>query len=117
MDTDRPKLQELQTGIHITLSPNDTRQLQDLNTENDSLYLFYNTGEVDCYDMTSRKRLYSAAAYAETEQQYFARTSLVVKAPNSFYQLRTDIKVVCSVSTHANGHGKRYLKKTMHLIL
>lgn len=52
------KLQELQTGIHITLSPNDTRQLQDLNTENDSLYLFYNTGEVDCYDMTSRKRLY-----------------------------------------------------------
>ena len=86
------KLQELQTGIHITLSPNDTRQLQDLNTENDSLYLFYNTGEVDCYDMTSRKRLYSAAAYAETEQQYFARTSLVVKAPNSFYQLRNGYK-------------------------
>ena len=26
------KLQELQTGIHITLSPNDARQLQDLNT-------------------------------------------------------------------------------------
>lgn len=86
------KLQELQTGIHITLSPNDTRQLQDLNTENDSLYLFYNTGEVDCYDMTSRKRLYSAAAYAETEQQYFARTSLVVKVPNSFYQLRNGYK-------------------------
>ena len=42
--------------------------------------------------MTSRKRLYSAAAYAETEQQYFARTSLVVKAPNSFYQLRNGYK-------------------------
>ena len=38
--------------------------------------------------MTSRKRLYSAAAYAETEQQYFARTSLVV----SFYQLRNGYK-------------------------
>lgn len=86
------KLQELQTGISLTLPEEDTRQLQDLNTEGDSLYLFYDTGEVDSYDITGRKRLYSSAAYTAAEQKDFARTSLVVKAQKGFYQLRNGRK-------------------------
>ena len=37
------------------------------------------------------------------------------KLQTAFTNYATDIKVVCSVSTHANGHGKRYLKKNYAL--
>ncbi|WP_255489432.1 two-component regulator propeller domain-containing protein [Dysgonomonas sp. 216] len=63
-------------------------KLQDLQTTDNHLYLFYNTGEVVCYDLKTRERLYNIAAYPETEQVYFEKTSLVVKGEKGFYQLR-----------------------------
>ncbi|MFD2287833.1 helix-turn-helix domain-containing protein [Pedobacter petrophilus] len=63
-------------------------ELQDLTSEKDSLYLFYNTGKVVCYDLKSKKKLYSAAAYPADQQKVFKSTSLVVKAKDGFYQLR-----------------------------
>ena len=54
--------------------------------------MFYDTGEVDGYDITNKKRLYSVAAYTAAEQDDFSRTSLVVKVPKGFYQLRNGRK-------------------------
>lgn len=71
----------------FTLSTNSGK-LQDLLTEGDYLYLFYHTGEVVCYHLTTQERLYGSLAYSPSEQEDYAATSLVVKGSDGFYQLR-----------------------------
>lgn len=66
--------------------------LQDLATNNNNLYLFYNTGEVICYDLITKKELYRKAAYPESEQAFFKNTSLINSVDNGFYQLRNGTK-------------------------
>ncbi len=68
--------------------PHNKGNLQDLATENNHLYLFYSSGQVVCYEIGTRKQLYSAAAYPGSEQNLYERTSLVVKGKKGFYQLR-----------------------------
>ncbi len=70
----------------------DQGSLQDVDTWDGTLCLFYSTGEVVCYDPASGKRLYSRAAYPEDEQRDFRRTSLVVKGGDGFSQLRNGRK-------------------------
>ena len=72
--------------------PHNRGTIQDLMTDNGSLYLFYDTGEVACYDITGGKLLYKVAAYTEDEQKDFRNTSLIVKGKNGFYQLRNGSK-------------------------
>lgn len=66
----------------------DQGRLQDVSTHEEKLYLFYSTGKVICYDLSSKRKLYSAAAYPDTHYARFGNTSLVVKGRNGFYQLR-----------------------------
>ncbi|MEL1241093.1 ligand-binding sensor domain-containing protein [Flavobacterium flavipallidum] len=71
---------------------NNHGSLQDVSSCNNKLYLFYNTGEVICYDLKTKNRLYSIAAYQAKEQEIYRNTSLVVKGNNGFYQLRNGSK-------------------------
>ena len=62
--------------------------IQDLAADKQNLYLFYNTGTVTCYDLSTKKKRYSADAYRGTQQMMFGNTSLVVEGKGGFYQLR-----------------------------
>ncbi|MDL2310100.1 helix-turn-helix domain-containing protein [Parabacteroides sp. OttesenSCG-928-B22] len=66
----------------------ESGELQDMDAVDDRLYLFYNTGELVCYHLETKERLYSCAAYPEEEQISFSRTSLIVKGEEGFFQLR-----------------------------
>lgn len=81
--------QELKFNLQL---PSNQAKVQDLATDVDSLYLFYNTGEVVCYHLKTGKQLYTKAAYPEEERPEFQNTSLVVHAKNGFYQLRNGSK-------------------------
>lgn len=63
-------------------------KLQDLSTDNHNLYLFYNTGEIVCYELNTKKKLYTYPAYKKEDQVLFKNTSLIIQADNGFYQLR-----------------------------
>lgn len=83
----------LQVGTYNIFNlTNNKGQLQDLATDKESLYLFYNTGDVVCYDISTGERLYSIGAYPENEQKLYGNTSLVVKGSDGFYQLRNGKK-------------------------
>lgn len=71
---------------------NKAGKLQDLGSDDDCLYLFYDTGEVICYDLKTGKRLYAVAAFTTQQIPSFQRTSLVVKGHRGFYQLRNGSK-------------------------
>ena len=86
------ELRELETGIRLALPENEHRKLQDIHSDELAVYLFYHTGEVVCYDPKAGKQLYDRAAYPASEQEDFNRTSLVVKNPKGFYQLRNGRK-------------------------
>ena len=86
------ELRELETDIRLTLPENEHRKLQDIHSDELAVYLFYHTGEVVCYDPKTGKQLYDRAAYPASEQEDFNRTSLVVKNPKGFYQLRNGRK-------------------------
>lgn len=66
----------------------NTGELQDLMTDNDNVYLFYNTGQIVCYDVVTQTKFYSKAPYSKGEQSMFESTSLVVKGKGGIYQLR-----------------------------
>ncbi|KDN56228.1 transcriptional regulator [Flavobacterium seoulense] len=85
------KLISEDASITIDLS-NNNGVLQDLVSHNNNLYLFYNSGEVICYDLKNKNKLYSKAAYSKKEQDFFKNTSLVVKGNKGFYQLRNGSK-------------------------
>lgn len=67
-------------------------QLQDLDCQNNILYLFFSTGEVVCYDLKTGRKLFSSAAYPASEHDFFNFTSMVVKGKNGFFQLRNGSK-------------------------
>lgn len=85
------KLYKEDSSTTIDLS-NNYGSLQDVSTYSNNLYLFYNSGEVICYDLKTKKKLYTTAAYQPKEQEFFKNTSLVVKGNNGFYQLRNGSK-------------------------
>lgn len=68
-------------------------RLLDLDVDKDKLYLFYQSGDVVCYDILSHKILYRRQAYSRSEQLLFGKTSLLVKGHDGmFYQLRMGTK-------------------------
>ena len=79
------------SSVIIDLS-NNKGQLQDLASKDNNLYLFYNTGEVICYDLKTKRKRFTKAAYEPEQQLNFKNTSLVVKGKNGFYQLRNGSK-------------------------
>lgn len=81
--------QELAFSLQL---PASQGKVQDLATDADALYLFYNTGEVVCYHLKTGKQLYIKAAYPEVERTKFQSTSLVVSSKSGFYQLRNGSK-------------------------
>ena len=66
--------------------------LQDITSDDENIYLFFNTGEVICYNLKTQKELYQCAAYPAAEKSLYHRTSLVVKGKNGYYQLRNGSK-------------------------
>ena len=85
------KLIQQELGFNLPL-PAHQGKVQDLATDADSLYLFYDTGEVACYKLKTGEQLYVKAAYPEAERTKFGNTSLVVRGKNGFYQLRNGAK-------------------------
>ncbi|WP_348822190.1 ligand-binding sensor domain-containing protein [Flavobacterium aestuarii] len=81
------KLFKENSSEFLNIAANQGR-LQDLAAEKNNLYLFYNTGEVICYDLKTKRKLYNKASYPVQQQPFFENTSLVVKGNNGFYQLR-----------------------------
>ncbi|MGC4231998.1 MAG: two-component regulator propeller domain-containing protein [Niabella sp.] len=71
---------------------NNQGNLQDLVADKKYLYLFYSTGEIICYDLITKNKLYVKSAYTLEEQSLFKNTSLVVKGNDGFYQLRNGSK-------------------------
>ncbi len=67
-------------------------KLQDIASENEKLFLFYNNGVVDCYDISTEKKLYSCATYPQSEIINFDRTTSVIKGAHGFYQIRNGKK-------------------------
>lgn len=68
--------------------PDDRKTIQDLTADERYLYLFYDTGEMACYDVKTAKQQYIMAAYPRTEYGKFQSTSLIIRRENGFYQLR-----------------------------
>ena len=69
--------------------PPDAGTLQDVETDNGRLYLFFSTGTLRCHARSSGQFLYQSAAYPPESRALYDRTSLVVKAPDGhFYQIR-----------------------------
>ncbi|PXY39308.1 transcriptional regulator [Flavobacterium cheongpyeongense] len=85
------KLYKENSSTIIDLSANKNR-LQDLMSRNNNLYLFYDNGEVICYDLKTKRKLYTIAAYPSEQRAFFKNTSLAVKGNNGFYQLRNGNK-------------------------
>lgn len=78
-------------GYSFPLPP-DKGNLQDLECEENSLYLFYDTGVMACHDLPDGQLVYEAAAYPESDYALFSNTSLVVRHGGDFYQLRNGKK-------------------------
>lgn len=66
--------------------------LQDLVADEHNLYLFFNSGTLIGYNLKTKHRLYTKAAYPDKERTCFERTSLVVPGKGGFYQLRNGSK-------------------------
>lgn len=81
------KLLQQELGFELQL-PVHQGTVQDLTTDADALYLFYDTGEVICHQLKAGKQLYAKAAYPREDRTKFQNTSLVVTGKNGFYQLR-----------------------------
>lgn len=84
-------LLQYDTSELLEISDNIGR-LQDLASDKDHLYLFYNTGAVVCYDLKTKAKSYVESAYPVDEQAHFSNTSLVVKGNDGFFQLRNGSK-------------------------
>lgn len=85
------KLIQQELGFNMPLNARQGK-VQDLATDTEALYLFYDTGEVACYKLKTGEQLYVKAAYPEAERTEFQNTSLVVCGKNGFYQLRNGSK-------------------------
>lgn len=85
------KLWNTETSEVFDISLN-VGDLQDLTTDENNIYLFYNTGKIICYDLKTKIKRYIEAAYTENEQPLYKNTSLVVTGNRGFYQLRNGIK-------------------------
>lgn len=85
------ELVQQQLSFRLKL-PDDRGTIQDLTADDGCLYLFYDTGEIVCYDVNTGKQLYDIAAYPKEEQEKFKRTSLILRGKNGFYQLRNGSK-------------------------
>ncbi len=84
-------LTEYNSKVSIDAS-HRTGKLQDLFSNNNEIYLFFDTGELACYDIETEQFIYSKKAYSEEEISLFNKTSLVLKSDNFFYQVKNGSK-------------------------
>lgn len=70
-------------------------ELQDVASDEGKVYLFFSTGTVYCFAVSTAQLLYSSAAYPGSKHDWFDRTSLVVKGEKGFYQLRNGTRGGC----------------------
>lgn len=68
--------------------PKELFSLLDIARQNHYLYLFYDSGDVICYDLSTDRSIYRLPAYPQEDRPYYNRTSLVVEGPDKrFYQV------------------------------
>ena len=84
-------LLHVQSSALFELTP-ESGKLQDIVTTDEYLYLFYNTGKMACYDLSTQHQLYTRGAYPDSERALFELTSLAVKGQKGIYQLRNGQK-------------------------
>lgn len=70
----------------------ENRKLQDLLADEKSLYLFFHTGELVCYDRSTKKKIAHSSAYQPAERDFFNHTSLAIEEGKFIYQLRNGQK-------------------------
>src|SRR5690606_3572294 len=70
----------------------ENRKLQDLLADEKSLYLFFHTGELVCYDRSTKKKIAHSSAYQSAERDFFNHTSLAIEEGKFIYQLRNGQK-------------------------
>jgi len=85
------KLSDSQHRYSFDLSK-EKGNLQDVNSNDHNIYLFYNTGAVVCYNLKTKKREYQLNAYPNSRYYDFKNTSMVVKSKQGFYQLKNGRK-------------------------
>lgn len=102
-------------GSNLTLTlPGGCGEVQDLESDGDSHYLFDNKGTVHCYDSSGEYK-YSRHAYASDEVPRFANTSLVVEHDGVFYQLRNGTHGVFQKFDTAMGVWEKILERDYSL--
>src|SRR5690606_33866039 len=70
----------------------ENRKLQDLLADEKYLYLFFHTGELVCYDRSTKKKIAHSSAYQPAERNFFNHTSLAIEEGKFIYQLRNGQK-------------------------
>lgn len=65
----------------------DNDQIYDLGVIDDTLYLFYKSGMLVCYNITSGKEIYRCSIPSDIPSTHYGNTSYVVQGEDSFYQL------------------------------
>ncbi len=84
--------------------------LQDVETADSLVYLFFSSGELTCHSRRDGRFLYRSAAYPADEQADYDRTSLVVKGPDgNFYQIRAGRKAALFSFSPATRRWRRLL--------
>lgn len=97
----------LQPELSFRLKLSEGRgTIQDLTADEESLYLFHDTGEIVCYDVKNGKQQYDIAAYPRTEQEKFQNTSLILRGKTGSINCATALKEDFSISTSISEHGR-----------
>lgn len=72
----------------VTKSGTEADLLYDVSVFHHHLYLFYRSGLTTCYDINTRKEIYSSNSLAGHRQNRYDQTLLVVQNKESLFQIR-----------------------------
>lgn len=86
-------------------------KLQDIIAHNNQLFLFFNTGKMVSYDLSTKKRLFEKSAYPIDQYEMFENTSLAIKGEKGIYQLRNGKKGGFFFFNYQNNEWKKILEQ------
>lgn len=97
----------LQPELSFRLKLSEGRgTIQDLTADEESLYLFHDTGEIVCYDVKNGKQQYDIAAYPRTEQAEVPKHLSYSEEKTGSINCATALKEDFSISTSISEHGR-----------
>ncbi|MBX2951323.1 MAG: helix-turn-helix domain-containing protein [Leadbetterella sp.] len=72
--------------------PRQAGKLQDITSDPNHVFLFFDTGSLYCYNLSDSSWEFVSPAYQERYRRDFANTSLVIKSGKKIYQVRNGKK-------------------------